>query len=520
MPARVAAYTCDSQEGVSLEYLDCLVLPRTADKAPPNTRIRVFCTSWLSESGSGAPASPFRFYLRRKKGPIVEVNEQRLPRGGMSGIELRPKGPLNPNTPFEVVARTREGKTRVISSFMTGETPDESPPRGVPVIGGRPLIFNIRTDANNEAEVVARLTVGDVSDESTPAASLLYAVWTGAPGRPIDFGQPPPAYFASKVDAQYGGHFIVDMGNTDVCENGSSLTPPKIYKYKDSFMEWKDRLLSYESGRSALPWPRGIRLNIGIRAIDLAGNAGEPTELTLNFDHPGTVYHTSQEDTRGYSCEGKIQRRVQVFPRATDIAPVNAQVRVLMTQIPGILPKYISLRSSDGRQVRGRHVESFTGDTGSYALIPEGHLNSRTRYRVFDSDGVQLSTFVTGESVDTTAPTGQAVKAATLGPKRLRLESGDVADDQTPRASLLFLLWTPQQGNRIDFQSVPTTYFLAEGSVATLGTALADCKPNTLSLPAERSTWRIGVRVVDLAGNLGLPSELTVDSFPPLRLGR
>jgi hypothetical protein len=99
------------------------------------------------------------------------------------------------------------------------------------------------------------------------------------------------------------------------------------------------------------------------------------------------------------------------------------------------------------------------------------------------------------------------------GKPHVLIDAGAFSDDHGKHA-VVFAVWTAAAGDKIDYQRPPTTYVRPWQTEVALGHP-STCGHNNFDLPAGKQL-RIGVRPVDLAGNVGLVSELDVDlSKPP-----
>lgn len=175
-------------------------------------------------------------------------------------------------------------------------------------------------------------------------------------------------------------------------------------------------------------------------------------------------------------------------------------------------------------------------------LLPAAPLRARTRYEVWyvESHGATrprvVGTFVTGTATDLTAPTWSGItKAARNVPVQVPgqralvvpLECGsdgvDVevrapADDLTPDAQMRFVMWIEDANAKIDYARAPLLYEAAYPIASLNKTAPPKLEINlgtvethaNWAIPKAVRAVKIGVKAIDLAGNVSAVSEVVV----------
>jgi hypothetical protein len=247
------------------------------------------------------------------------------------------------------------------------------------------------------------------------------------------------------------------------------------------------------------------------------------------------------------SCGGAS---VVLVPGTLDVAPTNTHVWLYTPQsfIVGTCDKKkrpcsdamrVELRTSPAGHdpgtlvpTRARRMETEGGSDPGYVieLIPSADLLPRTRYEVWavgnqDPRSEQLfGTMRTGNGRDDESPTWSgASRVAPIVHKQspgraTPIESGGL-DVFGPRASdgggrVLYAAWKGEADSPIDFSRPPDGYAVESSPLA--GAALVvlgwpgGCAPPTFAVPQAKAT-RIGLRAMDLAGNVSPPSEHRVE---------
>jgi hypothetical protein len=161
--------------------------------------------------------------------------------------ELVPSSALAPRTAYEVWTARGE----ILGVFTTGDGTDITPPSWVGVkavrfyrTAPRPGIVTLSMECGSPRLVLDSDT--PASDDQTAASDILYALWAEPLGTKLDYTKPPRSIVVA--GPAFGRGFTLYFGND-----------------------------SYDDD---IDLPRANVLTIGVRAIDLAGNASAPSELT------------------------------------------------------------------------------------------------------------------------------------------------------------------------------------------------------------------------------------------------
>lgn len=249
--------------------------PPIAVRAPINAQITLSLpSSWRTQTlcadePSKCVAGSFELALRAAPGDRATgvapaaidaaVTESML--GAIATVVMKPRAPLAPRTRYEVVRSDKSGKVPllVFGTFTTGDTTDDKAPAWSGIASHRvgstgPTknkgVVTIAVEcAANALDVVGAVA----TDESAPASALRYAVWIVDEGRAIDYASTPLAILEGRVEPKRGGGAEV------------AVTVPL------------DR-----DGRLALPNGKKTA-KVGMRAIDLAGNASASSEITVKL---------------------------------------------------------------------------------------------------------------------------------------------------------------------------------------------------------------------------------------------
>jgi hypothetical protein len=88
------------------------------------------------------------------------------------------------------------------------------------------------------------IAVGEPKDDAAAPAALRYRVWVAGADGQIDYGAPPAAIAAAR-----GGEIL--LGHSSICSASTFVVPDRTFK-------------------------------LGIKAVDLAGNASEPVTIDVS----------------------------------------------------------------------------------------------------------------------------------------------------------------------------------------------------------------------------------------------
>ncbi len=201
--------------------------------------------------------------------------------------------------------------------------------------------------------------------------------------------------------------------------------------------------------------------------------------------------------------------------------------------------------ASEGQDVPIEVVKSQTARQTAFEIVPKQNLEARRRYELWllDSGEVYptrlLGTFRTGTAADQQAPkwsglthsSWQPPKPVAPGhPRRVVLAWGSPgiplfgapAHDGPKPAWIRYAVWTADPGQKVDYESPPTTYveeypapLPPENGPPQTGPLLEiggsdGCWDSPFVIPKDKKTILVGMRALDIAGNRSAPSELTI----------
>lgn len=252
-----------------------VVPPPFGVRAPRNVKPRItlhanwrtwsYCPPWIEGS---CFAGHFELRLRAagSDAPIA-VDLRESSSGDIATVAIVPRAPLPANRRFEIVQTEGGSKEapRVVGTFVTGDRLDERAPTWAGVTGSTNVGHwpgREPPPASRRAITLDDLTCGGAgitfvgttaaADEETREEDLRYALWTSEPSAPIDYTSPPLAYERGERE------WLRNGGSRLVIRFGGTIAP------------------------STFSFPNDKRtLKFGLRAIDLAGNLGEPSELVV-----------------------------------------------------------------------------------------------------------------------------------------------------------------------------------------------------------------------------------------------
>jgi hypothetical protein len=251
--APAAACSCANGSAPSLQPYG------TEMSRPRNARFR-FAPIWNLPTydawarSNGFDGKKWDLELRRVGNPEVVATEQRvIGTEQLRTLEIWPVAPLAPNA-FYVVARRGEpaeakspaGSPSLRADFKTTDQIDTTPPSWAGASAARYLAQGVAGDRSSCAvhEPVIEIDAAEPKDDDTPATAIVLGVWLAGPTGAFDYAAAPA------VIARIGsGHAY--LGRTSYCS---------------------------ESDFPA----RKAALKLGLRALDLAGNASAPSEVIVD----------------------------------------------------------------------------------------------------------------------------------------------------------------------------------------------------------------------------------------------
>lgn len=198
------------------------VTPRPGQVAPRNTHV------WVEVPPELADAA----VTLRGGGP---VDLRRYGSGAERIIEVVPKAPLAAHAKVDVLLGNE-----VVGQIVIGDAADDTPPRWDGLVTGD--VSQGLTTGCGAGEPFVAFGLGKRSDDATPTVGLRYAVWVVEAGKPVDYDKPPTTVVGASGDRLVLGH-------------ESRCLPANL----------------------DLP----ATLAVGVRVLDFAGNAGEPSEADV-----------------------------------------------------------------------------------------------------------------------------------------------------------------------------------------------------------------------------------------------
>jgi len=262
-PARPAEAICGFVPEVS-------VLPFRGLAAPTNTHVWLRLRSDFRSTGiaCGQHPSPECQRARRtfelRTAPtsaarplVVSSTTSEIVSGDSTFIELTPREPLRPSTAYEVWTIDDRGKAEplVLGAFTTGDRTDDSAPEWAGITGAAmfhappPGKISLSGECG-QARLLLDLAVP--TDDPTPPSALRAAIWVTSPKSAIDYSKPPQVY----EPLDYSSNPVRSIADV-IAGNADG--------YDDD--------LPIVDGKSPL--------RIGVRIVDLAGNASTPSETVV-----------------------------------------------------------------------------------------------------------------------------------------------------------------------------------------------------------------------------------------------
>jgi hypothetical protein len=253
--APAAACSCANGSAPSLQpYGTEIVRPR-------NARFR-FSPIWNLPNyeawarSNGFDGKRWDLELRRLGSPEVVATEQRVIGTEQERmLEIWPVAPLAPNA-FYVVARRGEpadatspaGSPTLHEDFKTSDHTDTTPPTWSGASAARYLANGVTGDRSscNVPAPVIEIDAAEPKDDDTPAAAIVLGVWVAGPTGAIDYAAAPAVIAHLRAGHAYLGR-------------------------------------RYYCGESNFPAKKAA-VRLGLRALDLAGNASAPSEVTVDTE--------------------------------------------------------------------------------------------------------------------------------------------------------------------------------------------------------------------------------------------
>ncbi len=232
------------------------------------------------------------------------------------------------------------------------------------------------------------------------------------------------------------------------------------------------------------------------------------------------------EDAHACSCG---MPRISISPEGAD-APINSTVVVW---IPSYVSKGAEVSLSLRKKSSGDPVTVDYRNLGSAAttvieLMPKAKLSPNTEYEIVRMEGdapTVAGSFITGTREMSGAPAWKGVAKASYfkavpvccmcmtADPYAEIEFADKLDDKKAKQYRV-AIWMAGSDGKIDYKKSPVTYDDAGGTL-WLGHP-STCAPANFAFPKQKAL-RLGVKLVDLAGNASTASEFVLDTTKPVR---
>jgi hypothetical protein len=166
--------------------------------------------------------------------------------------------------------------------------------------------------------------------------------------------------------------------------------------------------------------------------------------------------------------------------------------------------------------------EHLGGDYTVVEVIPRAALRGNIDYHVVDTGGRELARFKT-----TGGPNREPLQwhgVATAGAERYARGGGGscisrrtyaklvmAESDPPPPAGTrrIYAVWVADKSGKLDYKKPPATYTVDDADDLVLGSG-SICRPDNMRFP-DVATIKLGIKIVDTAGNSSPPSEVTID---------
>jgi hypothetical protein len=232
-------------------------------------------------------------------------------------------------------------------------------------------------------------------------------------------------------------------------------------------------------------------------------------------------------DAEACSC---APPRVRISPSDSD-APLNSTVLVWL---PSYIGKANEVTFSLRKKVSGDPVAVDYRPTGAAGLavvemIPRAKLDPDTTYEVVMVKGAAapspVGAFATGKLPLHGVPQFKGIARASYykavpvccmcmtDQPYAQIELKDSIDDDQ-RANFRLGVWMADANGKIDYTRAPDTW--QSGSTHLFLGNPSTCSPANFAFPL-RKALKLGIKLVDLAGNASAPSEVTLDTTKPVK---
>ncbi len=223
------------------------IVPGPRDGAPLNTRILLEVPPIEDIQSKHVTPEDIQVTVRGPKGAIA-IDVARWGDADLRWIQLTPKAALSAATRYSVHVSVA-GKDSLLGQIVTGDAADRTPPTFAGVTKAEVVTDKPNPGRCTTGQAYVALTVGAAADDATPPQDLRYQVWLADDRGAVDYAKPPTATVAAR-----GGELL--LGHPSICSAASFVLPDR-----PSF-------------------------KLGVKAIDLAGNASEPSLVDVSVPPP------------------------------------------------------------------------------------------------------------------------------------------------------------------------------------------------------------------------------------------
>jgi hypothetical protein len=213
-----------------------------------------------------------------------------------------------------------------------------------------------------------------------------------------------------------------------------------------------------------------------------------------------------------------------VLPAGT--APTNTHVFVWWSRY-GDPRQAVELRVAGGKKAVAVDIKQHpAGDYELVELVPKASLRGNTQYVIVDGGGKELGRFKTTAGANREPLIWHGVAKATTEryarggggsciTRRTFAKLAMAESDPPPPAGtrLIYAVWAADATGKLDYKKPPLTYAVDDPDELLLGSP-SICRPDNVRFP-DVQTLKLGVKIIDTAGNASPPSEVTLDLANP-----
>ena len=185
--------------------------------------------------------------VRKKSGDTITVDYKKVGSASMTVIEMMPKAKLTANTEYEVV-RLEGDVSGVIGNFTTGAKELTAAPVWKGIKTSQYLKDTAVCCVCNTSDPYAMIELAKPDGDDKAAKQLRIGIWMAGSDGKIDYKKPPVTY--EPFDQAFS------LGHPSTCSPANFL------------------------------FPKTKALRLGLKLVDVAGNASTASELVLDTTKP------------------------------------------------------------------------------------------------------------------------------------------------------------------------------------------------------------------------------------------